>query len=389
MFATPGSAVKVMFLIRSLDIGGAETQLSLLARGLRSRGEDVSVAVYYGGGPLERDLKQAGIPVFDLQKLGRWDALVYPFRLLRLVRRVNPDILHSYMPTANITAAAIKKLIPDTRVVWGVRASDMDLRRYGWLERVVFAASVRLAGAADLIVANSQAGYEYHKRRGYPERRMRVVENGVDVERFRPDEELRRRQRAQWNIGDRECVVGMVARVDPMKDHETFLQAAGALHSRDVGYRFACIGSGEPGYENKMRERAEALIRDGVLVWEPARPDVERVYPAFDIAVNSSAYGEGFSNVVGEAMACGVPCVVTDVGDAAHIVNGQGAVIRARDAGALASAVEGIRAQLEADRSGTGARVRGRVVAHYGIERLVSRSASAYRSLLGGGVTGA
>ena len=128
----------ILFLVRSLDRGGAERQLIVLAKGLASRGHAVSVAVFYGGGVYENELAEAGIRVINLGKTGRWNILLFLNRLMRLLRKERPTVLHSYLGVPNILAAALKPLLPGTRIVWGVRASNVDLSHYDWLLRLAY-----------------------------------------------------------------------------------------------------------------------------------------------------------------------------------------------------------------------------------------------------------
>jgi glycosyltransferase involved in cell wall biosynthesis len=163
-----------------------------------------------------------------------------------------------------------------------------------------------------------------------------VIPNGVDTGRFAPDPDARAAVRSEWGVGQNEVLVGMVARLDPMKDHRNFLKAAARLGSRRPGTRFVCIGDGPPEYRQALVQEARDLCLEARLTWTGTRDDMPRVYNALDIAVSSSAYGEGTANTIIEAMATGVPCVVTEVGDSAAIVGSLGWVCPPSDSAALA-----------------------------------------------------
>src|SRR5687768_15908558 len=122
----------ILFLLRSFNVGGAERQLCLLASGLQQSGYRVKVAVFYAGAPMEVEARSMGIQIVDLKRQGRWDLLPFFLRLIRLVKTENPDILHSYLQVPNIWAAFIKLVCPRTKVVWGIRASNMEMKQYGW-----------------------------------------------------------------------------------------------------------------------------------------------------------------------------------------------------------------------------------------------------------------
>ena len=356
------------FLTHSLvTYGGAQRQLVILARGLRERGHDVAVAVFYPGGPLEDELHSAGVEVRVLDKRGRWDVFGFSLRLVRFLRKRDPDILHGYLGVPNVLSVLLKPLLPRVKMVWGLRASDVDFDHYDWLSRLLSRAERRLSRFADIIIVNSYAGREYAVTRGFPKHKMVVISNGIDTERFYPDPEARRRVRAEWGVSGDEKLIGLVGRLDPMKDHPTFLRAA-ALLTQDEDVRYVCVGDGKAGYRQELRTLARDLDLDERLIWTGTRADMPSVYTALDIATSSSAYGEGFPNVVGEAMACGLPCVVTDVGDSARIVGETGVVVPPRNPAALA---EGLRTALDRLRGDNSYPARARVTRHFSVQSLI------------------
>lgn len=334
--------VKVVLLCRSLDIGGAERQLVILASGLGARGHEVVVVVFYANGQLEQELRDNGVPVLYVHKAGRWDALFFFLRLVRLLRNVQPATLYGFLPTPNILAVLLKPFLPEVRIVWGVRASTVHLNRYDWLARVIYRMECALSRFADLIICNSQAGLEYAARHGFPRDRMITIPNGIDTERFNVDAGGRVRVRGEWGIADGEILIGLVARLDPMKDHPTWLQAAAILARQQAGIRFVCVGDGPIPYKDELHQLATRLGMDSRLTWAGERKDMAAVFSALDVAVSSSS-GEGFSNTIAEAMACGVPCVVTDVGDSAVIVGKIGEIVPSAQPDALC---DGIRRML-------------------------------------------
>ena len=159
--AAPASTLRIAFLIRSLGYGGAERQLVVLASALRARGHTVSVLTFYPGGELEPELRNAGVRVRSLEKRGRWDIATFLASLRRALREESPDVLHSYLVVPNIVAATIRPLFPGARVVWGERASNMDLSHYDWVSRFSSGLARRLCRVPDLLIVNSRAGFEY------------------------------------------------------------------------------------------------------------------------------------------------------------------------------------------------------------------------------------
>lgn len=324
-----------------------------LAKTLHRRGVDVSVAVFYAGA-LDPELRRAGIPLLNLQKQGRWDLLSFLVRSVRLVRARRPDAIYGFLSTPNLLTALLKVFVPDVRIVWGLRSAHVDVDRYDWLFRFAYGCEARLSRFADLIICNSHAGLEHAARRGFPRGRMVVVPNGIDTERFKPDALAGARLRQQWQVADAQLLIGLVARLDAMKDHPTFLRAAALLLAQRPHVRFVCVGGGGSQYAAELKELAASLGLNGALIWAGERSDVPAVFNALDVAVSSSS-GEGFSNTIAEAMACGVPCVVTDVGDSAAIVGPSGEVVPPRSAQALC---DGLGKLL--DRTGSELRQRAR-----------------------------
>ncbi|HEX8395210.1 MAG TPA: glycosyltransferase, partial [Longimicrobium sp.] len=186
----------------------------------------------------------------------------------------------------------------------------------------------------------------------------------------RPCREAGLALRAAWKIAPGEVVVGMVGRMDPMKDHPTFLRTASRLAADFPDLRFVVVGDGDPGYREVLRVQAEELGLGARVVWAGKQNDMPAVYSAMDLLCSSSS-GEGFANVIGEAMACGVACVVTDVGDSARLVGRAEAVAPPRDPGALAACAAALLRDPGA-LAREGCRARARVREHYSVEALVS-----------------
>lgn len=369
--------MKITFVTRALDYGGAERQLVALARGLHARGHRVKVVVFYAGGPLERDLHEAGVPVDALNKTGRWDLAGFNVRLGRSLRRGQPNIVHGYLGGPNIMATLLKPL-HRAKVVWGIRASDMDGSQYSWWNRLDGQVERRLAQWPDLAISNSHAGKMHAVARGYPSSKIVVIPNGVATERFRPDPDGRARVRSEFGIEASAPLIGRAGRIDPQKDYPTFLEMA-AIVSRDrLDARFICIGTGAPALEAELRARAERLGLTGRVIWAGARDDMSAVYSALDLSVSSSAYGEGTPNVVAESMACGVPCVATDSGDSAWTLGGLGAVVPKANPAAMANAV------LEQLERGTidAAALRESVSARLSLDALYERTEAALALVL-------
>jgi len=357
-------------LIRSLEYGGAERQLVNLAKELHKRRHSVVVVAFYSGGPLEQELRKAGITVRELNKQGRWDIARFLWHLIRFVYKEKPGTLYGFCGLSNILIALLRLILPHTRTVWGHRVSYVDFARYDWLSGLMHKVEGQLSRFADLIIANSRTGLYVAVADGFPKNKMVAIPNGIDTEWFRPDPVARQRVRAEWGVTEGEKLFGLVGRLDPMKDHPTFLRAATRLLQEQEDVRFVCVGEGPVDYRRELHALSEELGLSQRLVWAGMRKDMPAVYNALDLATSSS-YGEGFPNVVGEAMACGVPCVVTDTGDSAWIVGETGVVVPPKDPEALAA---GWKASLARDRSEVALKARLRIKENFSTRQMAEKT---------------
>jgi glycosyltransferase involved in cell wall biosynthesis len=373
--------VRLFFLIRSLEHGGAERQLTELVKRLDTARYDISVATFYDGGALRHEIDGlANVRVFSLGKKGRWDLLLFLWRLARLVRQIRPHVLHGYMGNANELCSLMAWLC-DGRVVWGLRMSDRDLSQYDWLTALTLRTGAWLSKSADLLICNSFAGQRDHIARGYFSDRMVVVHNGIDTDRFRPDPVARAETRRNRRVADGEFVIGMVGRLDPQKDHPTFLRAAALLARKRDEVRFVCVGNGRVRYQNELKALAEKLGLKERVTWMAASENVLGVYNALDVATLTSCNGEGFANVVGEAMACAVPVIVTNCGDCRLIVSSKEQVVPIRQPEALAAAWDWIVDMPAEERARFGAQQRARIVEKFNVRQLVTNTVAAIESI--------
>ncbi len=377
--------MKVVFLARSLKHGGAERQLVTLAGGLRERGHAVLVLLFYGGGPLEQELHAANVPAIDLAKRGRWDTVGFLSRLFHTLRRERPDVLYSFLAVPNLLGLLGRLIRPRPRLVWGLRASDMDLAHYDRLARLTYGLEARFAHLADLIIVNSEAGRKQAAARGIAGKRLIVIPNGIDIERFRPNPEARAALRRALGLSPTNLVIGHAARFDPMKDHATFVKAA-SLWARDhPETRFLLLGQGIDEDNRALAALLNQAKLDGSYHLLGDRSDPEAVFPALDLFCLSSAFGEGFPNVLGEAMAAGVPCVTTDVGDAAAIVGDLGFVVPRRDPNALVEAWRALSSRIEREGTALSQAVRTRIAERFSRETMIRESEAQLAALFESG----
>jgi glycosyltransferase involved in cell wall biosynthesis len=330
--------MKIMFLVRSMAVGGAQRQLSLLSRELLRLDHEVSVLLYYTGELFDAELRAHGLRVVDLKKRGRWRNLGFLLRLVRMVRAERPDVVYAYLPGPNLLALLLRCLGGGCAVVCGVRASEMSGQRVDWLTRLTLVLERQLVLHADMVIVNSHVGARYLCR-GRHYANVAVIHNGVDTQSFAFSAVGRRRMRATWSVSEDTPVVGCVARLDPMKDHPTLLQAFALLRQSRPDARLICVGTFAEPYRSELTALERQLRLAGAVLWIAHESQLSDLYSGFDALCLSSAYGEGFPNVLAEAMACGVPCVATDVGDAAQILSSADYLVPRRDPRSLAQAL--------------------------------------------------
>ena len=363
---------RVLLLTRTLGRGGTERQLAVLARGLERRGFDPLVVVFYDRAtPLREELNVAGVRVIGLGKRGRFDLVGFGIRSWRLARSTRPDVVYGFLAGPNLLALLMKAAAPRAQIVWGVRSTNLGVGDRHWWTRLADWTQARLARFPDLVICNAESGRADVIERGFPAERTVVVPNGVDLMRFRPDADRRRVRRALLGVTDDECVVGIVGRVHPMKDHPTFFRAMALLRERVPSLSVWCVGAASPEERDATERLAERCgVGDRTIVLPP-QSDVESLYPALDLLVSSSSHTEGLSNVLLEARACGVACVATRVGDAAKVLGDDGDVVPPRQPEVLAEACFAALTRSASERSARAVAGRDDVAQRFSDERMV------------------
>ncbi|MGH7860054.1 MAG: glycosyltransferase, partial [Candidatus Binatia bacterium] len=272
-------------------------------------------------------------------------------------------------------------LVARAPVVWNLRHSDFDpsrrKRTFGW----TVSACARLSRIVPArIVSCSEESLRVHAAIGYPAERMVVIPNGFDLDRFRPDPDARAALRREIGVPDAVPLVGLVGRYHAEKDHRTFFAAAARLYAARPDARFLLCG---PKITWETPDLVAEITAAGLAercILLGRRDDMARINAALDVACSSSAT-EGFPNVIGEAMACGVPCVATDVGDSARIVGDTGRIVPRRDPEALAAALREVLDLDPARRRQLGLAARRRVEERFSLSSVVARYEDLYREV--------
>ena len=374
-----------MHVITGLTTGGAETMLLKLLSAASGKMEHMVVSLG-DEGTIGPRIAALGVPVHCL---GLKRNAPNPFRALAimpLARRIAPQLIQGWMYHGNLmasmAASALRKSEsrPKVPVLWNIRQTVYDLRRERWLTAKFIRLGARLSARSAAIIYNSQTSATQHEDLGYRAEKRVIIPNGFDCQVLRPDDAARKAVRAELGVAEDNILIGLVARYHPMKDHAGFLRAAAIVAQDHPQVRFALAGSGVIA---KQSELAEELKQNGLhdrvtLLGE--RSDIPRLNNAFEISCSASAWGEGFSNSIGEAMACGVPCAVTDVGDSGYLVGATGLVVPPSEPQALANAIVRLIDMGSAGRRQLGAKARNRIEAEFSLSAIVERYENLYRN---------
>lgn len=377
---------RVLHVITGLNVGGAETWLCRMLAGMSpgcwGKRLEHRVVTLLPCGPLAEPIRALGVEVESLGMARGVPSAGALLRLAAIMRSWRPQVVQTWLYHADLLGWAARALLVGRRpaLSWGIRCAYMDFSQYGLATRLTVRTCAALSGRVQTVVANSRAGAEHHVRElGYNAGTMRVIENGVDLERYRPDAAAREELRREWGVDADDVLVGVVARVDPMKGHDVFCRMAEQVRARcGVSVRFVFCGLGtRPGEDGwaDFQVMLEGSGLSGAAVLLGQRRDVERVWAALDVAVLPSL-GEGFPNALLEALACGVPAVALDVGDAAAIVGPGGAVVPSSGgveerASALAGEVERLVGLDSEERVRLGRQGRVHVSGRYSLEGAV------------------
>lgn len=383
--------MRILFFIDTLGLGGVIRQLSLLAGGLQKKGHHVSVLALY---PVDRDwgcmreASQVRIRTLYNERPGN----VLPeaagliravLELRRIIKKERIQVLYAFQGhTARFISWLAVCTVPGTKIVWGVQGSSSGSTQERDKQKKSPSLYVNkwVSPYVPLMISNSFEGLASRRRLGYRCKSEIVIHNGIDTDRFRPDPPAREIVRREWGVPGDARLIGVAARLSPVKGHADFLKAASLLLRERGDAHFVCIGGGHEPYRNELKLLGLELGLGGRIIWTGVRTDMPSVLNALDVLCSSS-HSEGLPNVIGEAMACGVPCVVTDVGDSALIVGDLGIVVPPSDPAALSRGLGGMLDMLPKVRCDD---LRRRIKENFTLEKMIGETEKALEELLNG-----
>jgi glycosyltransferase involved in cell wall biosynthesis len=380
-------AIRILHTINGLQLGGAETMLlRLLKMGKGDQFDPVVLSllnpIHPVYGSLAPQIAALGVPVATLDVLRGRPRPAQLWRLCRTVREIAPKLIQGWMYHGNLAATLGSWSLPQRPpALWNVRHSVHDLTLEKPLTRLIIRLSARLSHLPAAIIYNSRVSAAQHARLGFDTSRATVIPNGFDGARLKPRPEARGRLCHDLGVDPTRTIIGMVARNHPMKDPGNLLRAVGMLHARGYPVHLVMVGGGLDGDEFVALAHEIGLNSRVSMLGE--RADVPELVAGFDIAALSSAWGEGFPNVLGEAMASGVPCVATDVGDCGWVVGPHGFIVPPRQSEALADALGRLIDLGDDARRELGLAGRRRILQHFSIEEVVQSYEALYRRVSG------
>lgn len=370
-----------MHVITTLGPAGAETMLYRIASKMDTSRFENQVVSLTGILDLASSMERIGVRV---RSLGIKVSVPNPLALMRLagwIRESKPDVIHTWMYHANLIGALAARVAGDVPVVWAIHHNGLDprvdKRRTMLVNRACAALSRRIPAR---IVCCSEASLQLHKALGYAHDKLEVIPNGFDLEQVKPDPAARVSLREELGLSPDTVLIGLAARFHPHKDHRNFIRAAALLHQQKPEVHFVLCGLDISWLNSQLAGWIEAAGLRGCCHLLGVRQDMPRLFAGLDIATTASR-NEAFPVVIGEAMACGTPCVVTDVGDSAMIVGDTGFVVAPGDSEALATAWEKLIDAGPETRYRLGMAARQRVQQHFALPMIVERYQAIYAQL--------
>lgn len=379
-------AVRGLFIVTDLAIGGAEAMLFRLLSRIDRGTFSPAVVSLKGPGPLSERIADLGVPLYVFGKSRFLPGLRAITDLKRVIRIFRPDFIQGWMLHGSV-AAEISSVIGGSRipVLWNIRHSvkefaasnkaDSYRRSTAMMARFLG----RISSWPDRIVYNSRTSAKEHERSGYDASRTVVVPNGFDCDVFRPRPECRRALRTSLGLEDDVFLIGLVARLHPVKDHDNFLRAARRLVSLGCPAHFVLIGKGTASAG--MAVQIERLGLNGRVHTLGEQSDMPQLTAGLDVATCCSR-SEAFPNAIGEAMACGVPCVTTDVGDCRELVGETGRVVPSGSPLALSDAWQELLELDPEQRRAMGEAARRRILREFSLDQIVSRYERLYAEVV-------
>jgi glycosyltransferase involved in cell wall biosynthesis len=374
---------RLLYVTTDLNIGGAEVMLRNLLMHLDYTAFECEVVSLVELGPIAEQIEAIGIRIHTLRMNPQKPSISAILELARIIRTFRPDIINTWMYHADLIGSIASLFSGFPPVVWGIHHTLGDqselkpstrkiIRINKWLSHIL---------PKRIIICAAESVRHSHTKFGFSESKMVIINNGYDLAMYHSDASARSKFRSDHNLPPNAKLVGLFARYHPMKDHSTYIQAASYIHQKIPEAYFILAGNGIDGCNTQLtNEIHKAGINNNTLLLG-LRKDMPYLLAALDIYVSASSRGEAFPLVIGEAMACGVPCVATDVGDTAKLIGNTGRIVPPMQPEVLAAACLDI-LNLPYDRwTELGNAARGRIEAEYNILAISEKYMDLYKEI--------
>jgi glycosyltransferase involved in cell wall biosynthesis len=373
---------KIVFVVTDLAMGGAEIMLYRLLSQLDSSKFQAYVISLMEHESLTSSIENLGVPVHSLELIRGSVKLTALWRLVCLMYKIKPDLIQGWMYHANIAVLTIPVFYYcDVPILWSIHNSIYSLSYEKKKTAAIIQFSAYFSKFLTQVIYVSRVSQQQHEALGFSVSNGTIIPNGIDCNLFMPSAIAHLSVKAELGLPEYSILIGLIARFDPLKDHSTFIEAASLIAKKVSDIHFLLIGAlidRENTFLYQMIQRYNLLHQFHLL---GERSDIPRLMASLDIATSSS-YSEAFSLAIAEAMACGVPCVVTDVGDSAWIVSDTGRVVPVRSPQALADAWQELIDLGQEKRKDLGNAARSRILEKFSLNSVVAQYEALYQNAL-------
>ncbi|MBA31806.1 MAG: hypothetical protein CL748_04695 [Chloroflexi bacterium] len=331
--------MKILFTVRSLNIGGTERQIISMSSMLLNYGHEVEIARIYPNGDLEQN---TGITLHNLSK----NFILRAFDIRNLFINGNYDVVYSFLPNMNLLSSLVAKTINKKKlpkIIWGIRSSSLNPDDYTKKVRFVYRLEKLFSNSPDIIITNSDAALQEYIEKGFPRKKIFSIPNIINHNYFKNVSSEKMSVYQEFEIPNNMKLIGVFARIHPMKDHMNLLRAISKINETENIYKnkiyLICVG-GVAAKEEKSNYYKNLLeFRNLNVKWIGERKDIPRLMSACDLTVLPSDSGEGFPNSIAESMSCEIPIVATNIGDSKKIIKNFGKIVPIKDSESLSNSI--------------------------------------------------
>lgn len=373
---------KIHHIITGLPIGGAQTMLLHLLERLDPFQYQQSVTSLRDLNTLGRRFQELGISANALNMSYGPAAALSTSKLVNHIRKEKPDVVQTWLYHADLVGGIAGRLACQNNIVWNIRHADLNPKT-DKRSTILTARTCALLSRwlPQKIICNSETARDIHVELGYPSNKFKIIPNGVDIEKFKPDLASRERMRLELGIGPEQPLIGLIGRFHSQKDHEGFLSSAEIMSRQHDSVRYLFCGENISFKNQQLKDWVYKYHLEDRVSLLGIRNDMPKIMSALDIVAVASSHGEAFPNVLVEAMASGVPCVTTDVGDSRQIVDTTGFSVPPRNPKLMANACLKLLEKIRKNQNHLGRLARQRATEHYSINNVVEMYQKVYESL--------